>query len=122
MCSRYEPNYAPNVSLAPVQKCKGEDDDEEEEEVEEEDSEPGEKKPKLPISATAAVAKSNGEETEAETTESEVPPPGQVASKVYREWDLSESEDSSVERSSPPQGEWESCCLFPACTVTGWLV
>lgn len=84
---RYEPNYAPNVSLAPVQKCKGEDDDEEE------DSYSAEKK--------RAVT----------------PEPG--PSKTYREWDLSESDDSTVERSSPPQGSQQA---FASCPVSFLLL
>jgi hypothetical protein len=78
--SRYEPNYAPNVSLAPVQKCKGEDDEDEEEQFE--------KKPER------------------------APTPEPGPSKPYREWDLSESDDSSGERSSPSQGNaWFLGCV-----------
>lgn len=72
--SRYEPNYAPNVSLAPVQKCKGEDDDEDE------IPEPAEEKERAPS-------------------------PEQGSSKSYREWDLSESDDSSLEQMSPTHGK-----------------
>ncbi|XP_052820891.1 ski oncogene-like [Mya arenaria] len=76
--SRYEPNYAPNVSLAPVQKCKGEDDEEDTLEPE------SEKKPGSPA---------------------HVDPVEPGPSKPYREWDLSESDDSSVGQSSPSHGE-----------------
>ena len=73
---RYEPNYAPNVSLAPFQKCKGEDDDEDEIEPETED-----------------------------TTEPRPPSPMPGSSKSYQEWDLSESDDSSLEQMSPADGK-----------------
>lgn len=69
--SRYDSAYAPNVSLAPVQKSKGEDDLE--------DDIP--EKPRSPS-----------------------PKPG--SSKSYKEWDLvTESDDSSLERFSPSDGE-----------------
>lgn len=71
---RYEPNYAPNVSLAPVQKCKGEDDDEDE----------------IP---------------EPTDTKERVKSPEPGSSKSYREWDLSESDDSSLEQMSPADGK-----------------
>lgn len=70
--SRYDSAYAPNVSLAPVQKCKGEDD------LDDDDV------PEKP----------------------HTPSPKASSSKTYKEWDLvTESDDSSIERFSPSDGE-----------------